>query len=93
MALISSSVKCLNACQGIGGKMGLVLSRPLYLPSRKTFLNCSSVHIPIPVESLLMLAAYDCPQGPTTDVKSGANKTQPAFKASSLAAGNVAVER
>lgn len=83
----SSSYKFLYAGHGIGGRMGLVLSSPLNFPSRITFLNCSSVHIPMPVESLLIFPAYDCPHGPIKEVKSGENNVQPDFNIFSSVGG------
>src|SRR5688572_9753553 len=73
IALISVSFKFLYTNQGIGGNNGRLPFKPFDLPSRMALKNCSSVQLPIPVASELILAAYDWPHGPTAEVRSMAN--------------------
>src|SRR5688572_4285896 len=61
---------CLYICHGIGGNSGLELGNPLYFPSLKAYINCSSFQLPIPVLSEVKLAVYEMPHGPIHEVKS-----------------------
>src|SRR5215467_12326359 len=49
IAFISSSVKFLYICHGIGGNKFLALAKPLNFPSLNASINCCSVQLPIPV--------------------------------------------
>lgn len=56
--------------QGIGGNNVLPFAKPLNLPSLIASMNCSSFHVPIPVESEVRFAVKDTPHGPTHEVRS-----------------------
>src|SRR5438309_2802967 len=79
IAFRSSSVRFLKFCHGIGGNKFRFASIPLYLPWRMAVKNCASVQLPIPVESLVIFAENDMPQGPTAEVRSPPNNIQPFF--------------
>ena len=76
MAFRSLSVAFAKACQGIGGNNIRPLSMPLNFPSRMAFINCASLHVPMPLSSDVRLAENDTPHGPAQAVCIGLKSTQ-----------------